>query len=256
MAENLSSKWRTAAVILVALTAAACQPSGAAPTTSEPEVTTTTAASTTTTGPAPTTTTPASTTTTLQPTTTTTTEPADLTVELTDEGIHVGAMWFPFGSDDDDVVSALTTALGPPLNDSGWLDSNTDGWNLFGVCPAPRVRGVNWGETGASFQVLFTDGDTDFWIGGVEHFFTFYYLATSAPTDLTTPEGIGVGSTLGDLKAAYDPSKIVIDEAWFDPAEGFWSYDQEAWTGLWGFATGQGDGDVITSLNGGLGCGE
>lgn len=188
---------------------------------------------------------------------TTTTTMADVTVELTDEGIQAGATWLPFGHDDDDTISTLSAILGPPAIDTGWLDSLTDGWEQFGVCPSPNVRGVSWGEGGdISLQLLFTDGDSDFWVGGVQHFFTFYYSDSSEPTGLTTPEGIGVGSSLGDLKAAYDPTKIVIDEAFFDPAIGFWSYDLFDWTGIWGYATGQTDAHVITSLNGGRGCGE
>ena len=254
-----------AGVGVLALLAAACS-NGAEvidSTTTTIGTTSTTEAQTTTSQPPATTTTESSTTTTTSPTTTTTsaasttTEPGDMTVELTDEGIYVGTVWLPFGNDDDDTIANLTSALGPPADDSGWLDSLTDGWDRFGVCPSPRVRGVSWGEGGdVSLQVLFTDGDTDFWFGGVEHFFTFYYSDSSAPTGLTTPEGIGVGSSLGQLKAAYDPAKIEILEAFFDPAQGFWSYDSQPWTGLWGFATGQTDADVITSLNGGRGCGE
>lgn len=180
-----------------------------------------------------------------------------MTVRLTDEGIFVGETWLPFGNDDDDAIAILSASLGAPASDSGWLDSATDGWAQFGVCPSPNVRGVSWGEGGdVSLQVLFTDGDTDFWIGGVEHFFAFYYSDSSAPLGLTTPEGIGVGSSLGQLKATYDPSKIVIDEAFFDPSLGFWSYDLMDWTGMWGYATGQADVHVITSINGGQGCGE
>ncbi|MGB7860607.1 MAG: hypothetical protein WBM90_08930 [Acidimicrobiia bacterium] len=188
---------------------------------------------------------------------TTTTAPVEVAVELTDEGIQVGATWVPFGSDDDDTVTTLTSALGAPSDDSGWLDSFAEGWDRFGVCPAPRVRGVSWGTGGnISLQVLFTDGDSDFWSGGVEHFYSYYYNDSSAPSGLTTPEGIGVGSSLAQLKSAYDPTKIQIEEAFFDPSLGFWSYDLQSWTGLWGFSTGQSDTDLITSVNAGRGCGE
>lgn len=180
-----------------------------------------------------------------------------MTVQLTDEGIYVGSEWYPFGSDDDETVDALTGALGTPVEDTGWLDSLTDGWDRFGVCPSPEVRGVMWGEgDDVSLQLLFTTGDSDFWTGGVEHFFAFYYSDTSQPEGLTTPEGIGVGSSLGQLQDAYDPAMIQIEEAFFDPSLGAWSYDLQGWTGLWGFATGQTDAHVITSVNGGRGCGE
>lgn len=178
-------------------------------------------------------------------------------MQLTDEGIYAGDTWIYFGFDDDETVAAVEDVLGPPSSDSDWVDSLSEGWEMFGVCPQPNVRGVNWGSGGnVSLQLLFTDGDTDFWTGGVEHFFAYYYADTSDPRGLTTPEGIGVGSTLAELQSAYDPGAIVIDEAFFDPAVGFWSYDMATWTGLWGYATGQADSDTITSINGGQGCGE
>lgn len=254
-------------VVAVALVVSGCSPgeeSGDTTTSTAPAETTTTSLppTTTTTTPTTTTTTPATTTTTtLPPTTTTvaatTTTVAAGTVELTDEGIYAGDTWIYFGYDDDDAVAAVEAVLGAPMTDSGWLDSMTDGWEQFGVCPSPNVRGVSWGEGGTiSLQLLFTDGDTDFWSEGVEHFFAFYYSAAAEPTSLTTPEGIGVGSTLGDLQSVYPPADIVIDEAFFDPTVGFWSFDMATWTGLWGFSTGQTDTDTITSVNGGQGCGE
>lgn len=205
----------------------------------------------------------APTTTTAQPATTTTVAPSttttggDTTVQLTDEGIYAGSTWVYFGYDDDDAVAAVSDVLGSPSEDSGWLDSLTDGWEQFGVCPSPRVRGVSWGENGVvAFQLMFTNGDTDFWIGGVEHFYSFHHYDTSEPSGLTTPEGIGLGSTLGDLRSAYGSGSIMIEEDFFDPSLGYWSYDQHDWTGLRGSATGTSDADTITSINGGRGCGE
>lgn len=247
------------ALVAIALLLGACSPDDGG----ESSTTTTSSTSTTTstTEPTTTTTTALTVTTTTAATTTsttiTTTTLLDATVELTDEGIQAGSIWLPFGHDDDETVATLMSIFGPPSSDSGWVDSITEGGAQFGVCPSPHVRGVSWGDAGTvSLQLLFTDSDTDFWTGGVEHFFTFYYSDSADPMGLTTPEGIGVGSSLGELKTAYDPAKIIIDEAFFDPGLGFWSYDLQPYTGLWGFATGQGDADTITSLNGGQGCGE
>lgn len=245
----------------------ACSPAGetADTTTTVASTTSSSLAATTTTSPPSTTTTvpPATSTTSTMATTTTTaavtttTSSPTGTVMLTDEGIYAGSTWVYFGFDDDEAIAAVTDALGPPAEDSGWLDSMTEGWERFGVCPAPRVRGVNWGEgDDVSLQLLFTDGVSDFWSEGVEHFYSFYYFDTSAPRGLTTPEGIGVGSTLGDLRGVYPPAAVTVEEAFFDPSEGFWSFDMQSWTGLWGYATGTSDGDVITSVNGGRGCGE
>jgi hypothetical protein len=219
------------------------------------EMTSTTAVVVTTSTAPTTTTAPPATTTTVAPSTTTT--GGDTTVQLTDEGIYAGSTWVQFGYDDDDAVAAVSDVLGSPSEDSGWLDSLTDGWEQFGVCPSPRVRGVSWGENGVvAFQLMFTNGDTDFWIGGVEHFYSFHHYDTSEPSGLTTPEGIGLGSTLGDLRSAYGSGSIVIEEDFFDTSLGAWSYDQHDWTGLWGSATGTSDADTITSINGGRGCGE
>jgi hypothetical protein len=220
--------------------------------TTPPETTTTVAVETTTTTVADT-----STTSSVPDTTTTTSDVTDTTFELSNEGIQAGSTWVHFGYDADDAVDAFEVILGPPTDDTGWLDSVTDGWETFGVCPGPHVRGVTWGTaTRTSLQVLFTDGDTDFWTGGVEHFFTFYYFDGSNPTDVKTTEGIGVGSSVGQLKAAYDGPDFVFEEAFFDPSQGYWSYKQTPWTGLWGYTSGLTDAFVVTSINGGQGCGE
>jgi hypothetical protein len=169
-------------------------------------------------------------------------------VELTNQGIYAGDEWVPFGTDDDETVAALVAVLGEPTTDSGWIPA----WGDYGVCPDPQVRAVEWD----ALITLYTNAETDFWFpAGTEHFFSFNYLADDSPPNLMTPEGIGIGSTLGELEAAY-PGEIEIDEAFFDPALGFWSYRLGGWTGLWGYASGQADTSTITSINGGRGCGE
>ncbi len=180
--------------------------------------------------------------------TTTTTMAAPSAVQLNNEGVQAGAVWVPFGTDDDDAVAAIEAVLGAPTTDSGWIPA----WGDYGVCPDPMVRAVEWD----ALITLYTNAESDFWSpAGTEHFFSFNYLAAASPPNLMTPEGIGIGSTLAELKAAY-PGEIVIDEAFFDPALGFWSYRLMDWTGLWGYASGQADTSTITSINGGSGCGE
>lgn len=247
----------------VSLVATACSSnSGSADTTVPATLTTTssTVAATTTTTEAPpasTTTAPPTTTTTTTPPETTTSSVPDDTFELSSEGIQAGNTWVHFGYDADDAIAAFVAVIGPPRVDTGWLDSLDEGWEQFGVCPGPHVRGVTWGAADTtSLQVLFTDGDSDFWTGGVEHFFSFYYFDGSDPTGVTTTEGIGIGSSVGDLRATYGGPDFVLEEAFFDPSQGFWSYRQAAWTGLWGFTTGLTDAFVVTSINGGQGCGE
>lgn len=224
-----------------------------ATTSSVSETTTTTSATTTTTVPDTTTSTVAATTTVPQTTTTTppatttvpdttTTTVAPDTVRFTNEGIYAGETWVHFGFDDEDAISAVTAVLGPPTNDSGWVEEP--------LCPPPVVRSVRWDDLG----LLFTKADTDFWSAGVPHFFLFQYSGSTP--ELFTTEGIGRGSTLNDLDDAYGGPDLVIEESPFVSGEGFWTYKAADWTGMWGFATGQTPADTITSINGGHACGE
>jgi len=218
-------------------------------TTSTAAPTTTTIPESTTTSTAPdltTTTAPVETTTTSVPPETTTTAADPGIVELNDEGVQAGDEWVYFGYDDDEAIDAVTAVLGAPDTDSGWVDA----FSVYGTCPGPDVRGVHWGD----FVMLFTHADTDFWTGGVPHFFAYYY--TVIPPDLLTTEGVGIGSSVEMLEAAYGGPLYTMDEAFFDPSLGFWTFDQQMWTGLWGYATGQSAAHVVTSINGGQGCGE
>jgi hypothetical protein len=88
----------------------------------------------------------------------------------------------------------------------------------------------------------------------VEHFFAYYF--TGSTPDLVTTQGVGVGSSVGALEAAYGGPLYAMDESFFDPSSGFWTYDIQDWTGLWGYSSGQSAADLVTSINGGQGCGE
>lgn len=262
-------------VVAAALVAAGCSSSSDPTTTSESQIaateptTTTTETTTTTTAPTTTTTTtvaettttttaPATTTTdtetatTVAETTTTTTIPVTTTtvpaatVELSWPGIQAGTTWVWLGMEEDEAIAAVTSVLGAPTDDSGWVDS----FSRYGTCPGSTVRGVHWGD----FIMLFTKADTDFWIGGVPHFFAYYYAGTTPL--LTTTEGITIGSTLEELEAAYGGPELVIDENPFDPSAGFWKYRLSTWLGMSGATTGQTPTDTVLSINGGQGCGE
>lgn len=227
----------------------------AASTTTAEQLTTSTARETTTNSVPATTTTSTleATTTTLPPKDTTTTSTAEttttagvLTVELSDEGVQAGAEWVHFGYDDEDAITAVTAVIGAPTHDSGWVDS----FSVYGTCPSPVVRGVHWND----FVMLFTQSDTDFWVGGVPHFFAYYF--TSPDPDLVTTESIGIGSSVEELENAYGGPLYTMEESFFDPSIGYWTYDLQMWTGLWGYSTGQSPAHSVTSINGGSGCGE
>ncbi|MGI9666588.1 MAG: hypothetical protein ACR2N2_05735 [Acidimicrobiia bacterium] len=207
-------------------------------TTTERETTTTTVVESTTT-------TTVEATTTTVPTTTTSVLPPD-TLELNDEGLQAGASWVPFGTMDEDTITAVSSVLGSPTHDSGWVDS----FSVYGTCPPPVVRGVHWD----SFTVLFTQANTDFWSAGVPHFFAWYY--TSVPPDLATTLDLRIGDTLQRVEDLYGGPDLVINEDPFDPNGGIWLYDMVGWTGMYGYLDGLSATSLVLSINGGQGCGE
>ena len=238
-----------AAIGVLALAIAGCGSSDASSTTTmtaPPVSSSTSTVDTTTTTVARTTTSSTVETTTTTTSATTTTTAAAGQVQLTDEGIAAGATWVPFGTLDEETITALTAVLGGPTDDSGWVDS----FSIYGTCPGPVIRGVHWD----SFVALFTQAETDFWTAGVPHFFAWYYTGT--PPVLATTEGLEIGDTLQALNDFYGGVDLVIDEDPFDPMGGYWSYDLVGWTGLWGYADGTDPDSIVTSVNGGRGCGE
>jgi len=205
------------------------------------EATTTTDSSTTTTS----LTTTSSTTTT---TSTTSTTLAPLILEP--DGIGGVA----FGATPDETLSYATAILGPADRDTGWVDSFSE----FGTCPPPDVRGVQWGESpsgfGHAFTLLFTKASTSHKPEGGEHLFGYDYYG--GDLELATEPGMTVGTTLVAAGAMYPT--IEIDESPWDPISGVWWIDDDPSddSQLFGYATGQADTDLITSILGGVTCGE
>ncbi len=206
------------------------------------EATTTTESSTTTSS----TTTSSSTTTTTSSTTTTTLPP----LILEPDGIGGVA----FGATPDETITYATAILGPADRDTGWVDSFSE----FGTCPPPEVRGVQWGESpsgfGHAFTLLFTKAPTSHKPEGGEHLFGYDYYG--GDLSLATDPGMTVGTTLAASRAMYPT--IEIDESPWDPVAGVWWVDDDPSddSQLFGFASGQGDADLITSILGGVTCGE
>ncbi|MFQ5966940.1 MAG: hypothetical protein ACE5MI_04935 [Acidimicrobiia bacterium] len=228
-----------------------------APPSTEPETTTTSEATTTT---EQTTTTTEATTTTEQSTTTstattttaetTTTVPPPPNLVLNPDGLGAVA----FGTSPDDTVAVVTAAVGEdPDLDTGWVDSFD---NPYGTCPAPEVRGVEWGI----LVTLFTKAATDFASEGTEHFFAYMYAPNpskpgAGPHGLVTAEGIGLGSSRTQLQGAYQDRVEIFDDEIFGS---FFQIDLdfESDTALGGNLTGPEDTDQVSSFLGGQGCGE
>jgi hypothetical protein len=154
----------------------------------------------------------------------------------------------PFGTEAEEAVAAISEALGDPDEDSGWTPS----FSGFGTCPGEQVRGLRW----ATMWVLMTDGATEWRNDGVPHMFTYLnsVFFDSRSIGLLTPEGVGLGDTVEALEDAYGTDlEIAFDEL----VEGYvFSILVPAPQRLWGGLTGEDDDDLITSIDGGWGCGE
>ena len=138
---------------------------------------------------------------------------------------------FTFGSEPEEMITQMSAVLGTPDEDSGWTDT-------LNTCPGTQARIVRW----SSLQLFFADGETSWGTG--PHFFHYgQSLAAGGGVylDLRTDKGIGVGSSIGDLRAAYGEGLSVGDDPAFGP---YWEVTGEAPAYLWGTATGVDDGAV------------
>jgi hypothetical protein len=221
-----------------ALFVAACSDETSSPGTSTTVAETTTTVAETTTTVAETTTTVAETTTT-EATTTTSTIPVVEGLQLSGAGLGDAL----FGADDEGVIDYVTSILGAPVTDTGWQDPASIG----AVCPGSEIRFVDWND----LSLFFTD-DSGF-ASGVRHFAGFTYGppfgTTMNPFGLETEAGVGFGSTVAEIRAAYPSASI-------NPDDGFSGNTFIVGDGLYGFLTGVTDADTVVAVLAGNGCGE
>jgi hypothetical protein len=180
-------------------------------------------------------------------TTTTTTRPflprATGTVIPYETGIYVKSSSFSafaFGEESELVLTELTAALGNADHDTGWRKDET--------CEGSSTRRVRWGE----LELVFTKGAN----GLLPDTLTFQqwhigaYSALAAK--LVTPEGVGVGSTVAELKHAYPETKVTrarsSDEA------GIYLTRPEGGPFIQGFTKDTEDKSAVTSMWAGLAC--
>lgn len=205
----------------------------AAPTTN---TTTTTIAETTTTSSTSTT----STTSTTTSTSTTTIEPGPDLSGLVLLGDGIGPI--QFGADADGAVDYLTSLLGAPTHDTGWVDPFE-----IGLCPGSELRLVSWGV------LTITLGDESDIVSGRRHFVAYSYGIDGElglePEGLETEEGITIGSQVDALVDAYPDVLLVPEDDFAGPS--YVIDDSRS-----GFLTGLEGGDLVTVIFGGQGCGE
>lgn len=238
-------------MVLVALIApvAACSssrdatPTTDAVTTSTDRVRTTTTArsASTSSSPSPSTlttstTSTTSTTTTVAPTTTTTVAPT--AAPLRRDGFSTAT----FGSEAEATIAAVSAELGAPSGDTGWVEPLT-----ISTCPGTQARSVSWGV----LSLLF--GDQSVHGQGTVHFVAWSYGTVDGvggdPVGLLTPEDVGLGDTLADLRAAYPDVVVTPGE------EGLFETGFAVDDALGGLLTGDADTDTVTVLTGGPYCG-
>ncbi len=133
---------------------------------------------------------------------TTTTEPVDPAVEalvLSEDGIGAAV----FSGDPDGVVAFLSTFVGPPTADTGWVDPFS-----ISACAGTELRVVSFGSLRLTF------GDVSPVLEGRRHFFAYTYgsysydgsvvaVTDQTPPGLVTANGVGLGTGLLGLEAAY-----------------------------------------------------
>jgi hypothetical protein len=177
------------------------------PSTTAPESTTTTPASTTTTAaPESTTTEPSSTTSTSTSTSTPSPPPTTPSVDRALDLISGTAFGIQPGDVlPETVLSTLTPVLGPPTRDTGWYIAELhEGGDCFGN---QRHRILRWGNLSFGFHnppehperfILWG------WaLGPDENMREPQPIVDTTPLAATTPDGVGIGTSLEELRAVY-----------------------------------------------------
>lgn len=147
-----------------------------------------------------------------------------------------------FCDDAATAVAAVAALLGPPDDDTGWVDPLT-----IGSCPGRVARRVTWGSLDLYL------GDESRYASGPEHLYGYSYGDVDGfevePAGLATPEGIGPGTPVTFLEAAYPGLSLVAgEEGVTEPA---FSVDES----LGGLVTDVTDEGVVTLVVGGEACG-
>ena len=239
---DTSSSDSTAAVTTDPTTTAATTTAASTTTTStllsvpETSATTTSTTTTTTTTPPPGTTTSTTTSTTLPPTTT---APDPAISALVLSGAGIGAT--PFGTPPAEVIEYVRSFLGEPTRDTDWIDPLS-----IGVCHGTELRIVSWEALELSF------GDQSAFGAGTRHFVSYSYGVEGqigvGPEGLLTTNGIGLGSSVADLRNAYPDVTLFPEDDFAGP-----NFFVNA--SLRGYLTGTDDDSAVTAIIGGDGCG-
>ncbi|MDA2979694.1 MAG: hypothetical protein O3B42_08055 [Actinomycetota bacterium] len=139
--------------------------------------------------------------------------------------------------------TALEPLFGLPSIDSGWI--------FEPLCPGNEFRFLQYGDTLFDFRVLFTDAD--FFGTGDEQFFSYDYNGVLevpvSPPDLT------VGATVAELQELY-PEVQLLEDPFISGGVVYLVESDTDFESLFGRVAGEDPTDLVTSVQGGIGCGE
>jgi hypothetical protein len=113
-------------------------------------------------------------------------------VELRGDGL--GAV--SFGQDETSTMAILTGLLGPPVNESTCIDDDDCTGMGYGWCT--YIHTANWPDDELSIVIADCESPDE-----PPHTPTLIGWSVWSQTTLRTPEGVGPGSTLGELQAVY-----------------------------------------------------
>ena len=177
---------------------------------------------------------------------TTTGAPVDPAIEalvLSDEGIGAAV----FSGDPDGVVTYLSSFVGPPTGDTGWVDPFE-----ISACAGTQLRVVSFGSLRLTF------GDVSAVLDGRPHFFAYTYgsydfdgttvrATDQTPEGLMTDSGVRLGTDLVALEAAHPGLEL-------NPADDFFPETFTVNDNLRGALTGLADDSTVVSIIGGQDC--
>jgi hypothetical protein len=157
-----------------------------------------------------------------------------------------------FGDDVETAISSISSFFGPPGEDSGWVPS----FGPIGTCPGEKSRLVQWSD----LAVIFIESGTAEPSWGVLPGQRMWGAAVGSYDGagilpIFTIEGIGIGSSVADLKATYRSTNLTYDD-WFSTVTGDTYHGFATEDGVRGWTTGSSASDVVRRIVIGGECGE
>ena len=152
-----------------------------------------------------------------------------------------GLLVLNFGASPETVIPRLSSMVGSPSKDTGWIGS----FSTYGTCPGEKIRVVEWNRLRAFF------GDTTF---GAQKFFQWEYTRASTGVPgpvLATEKGVTLGMTKAEVLALYPQAQI---SPWMDNLESMRLIADNSATNA--HLGGTLEGGTLEYLSGGIQCGE